>query len=252
MLVLVRPGASAQSAALTAGKNSTEATFAELFRNPEKYDRRRVTITGIADADGGLVWVWRDVKARRDLDAYLERRQRDCDPTDAIFVPYETPIRSLHGLYDHVNGRHVRVTGILDRRIHGHLGGDPFSIVLEDLEVLPGPRVSEFIPIIGFFKNDSGKTIEIETSFGSEGAYAPGIRAGSISCVGKIGQGTIVAKTMKGVVFARGQLIPPRLSDPYYDRPMKSYYFRITSHAIEPVLPKDAIGWNKGYTYDRD
>jgi hypothetical protein len=57
---------------------------------------------------------------------------------------------------------------------------------------------------------------------------------------------------MTDVIFAEAQMIPPRLIDPYYDRPAKAYYFRITDHSIDPVYPKNAIGWNKGYTLDRD
>jgi hypothetical protein len=229
-----------------------EVTFPELFKNPAKYDRKRVIINGIADAGGGLLWVWRDPKAWQDLKACLKTRGQVCDDTGAIFVVYDTPPRAKVGLYDHVNAHHVRATGIIDTRIRGHLGGDPFSMVLEHLEVLPGPRLREFIPILGFFRNDSGMTIKLETEFGNEGMFTDGIRSGQVIGAGKIGKGTVIVKTMKDVVFAKAQMIPPRLFDPYYDRPAKAYYFRITNHSIEPVYPKDAIGWNKGYTGDRD
>ena len=232
--------------------NAPQVTFSELFKHPANYDRKRVTITGIADADGGLLWVWKDVKAWRDLEQCLESRKRDCDSKGAIFVVYDTPARSERGLYDHVNARWIRVTGVLDTRIHGHLGGDPFSIVLEKLEVLPGPRVREFIPIIGFFKNDSGRTIRFETKFGHEAMSTEGVRPGEVIWAGKIGRGTAFAKTMNGVTFAKGDMIPPRFIDPYYDRRLKLYYFRITDHAIEPVLPRDAVGWVKARLIDRD
>jgi hypothetical protein len=232
--------------------NPPEVAFQELFKNPAKYDRKRVTIRGIADADGGLLWIYRDVKAWRDLEQCLESRKRDCDDTGTIFVPYDTPPRAERGLYDHVNARWVRVTGILDTRLHGHLGGDPFSIVLDKLEVLPGPRVREFIVILGFFKNDSGRTIRFETKSGDESMMTEGVGPGAVIWAGKIGRGTAFAKTMNGVTFAKGDLIPRRLIDPYYDRGLKLYYFRITDHSIEPVLPRDAVGWVKTRLVDRD
>jgi hypothetical protein len=95
-------------------------------------------------------------------------------------------------------------------------------------------------------------TIKLETKFGNEGMFTEGIRPGELTCAGKIGKGTVTAKTTRDVVFAKAQMIPPRLFDPYYDGPAKAYYFQITNHSIEPVYPKDAIGWNKGYTLDRD
>ncbi len=229
-----------------------EVTFQELFANPPKYDRKRVTIRGIADAGGGLLWIWRDAKAWRDLEQCLKSRKPDCDNQGAVFIPYQTPPRADTGLYDHVNARWARVTGILDTRIHGHLGGDPFSIVLERLEVLPGPRVREFIPILGFFKNDSGRTIRFETKFGNEAMSTEGVRSGEVIWAGRIDKGTAFAKTMSGVTFAQGEMIPPRLIDPYYDRAMKIYYFRITDHSIDPVLPRDATGWVKTRLVDRD
>jgi hypothetical protein len=232
--------------------SAPEVTFPDLFKDPAKYDRKRVTISGIADANGGPLWVWRDLKAWRDLEACLKTHRRDCDDTGAIFIAYGNPPSAQVGLYEHLHARRVRATGIIDTRIHGHLGFDPFSLVLEHLEVLPGPRVREFIPILGFFKNDSGMTIKLETWFGDEGMFTEGIRPSALICAGKIGRGTVIAKTMSDVVFAKGEMIPPRLFDPYYDRPWKCYYFRITNHSIDPVYPKDAIGWNKLYNVDRD
>src|SRR5713226_2481225 len=76
-----------------------QVTFPELFKSPAKYNRKRVTIAGIADAGGGLLWIWRDIKAWRDLEACLKTRRRDCDDTGAIFVVYDTPSRAKVGLY---------------------------------------------------------------------------------------------------------------------------------------------------------
>jgi hypothetical protein len=136
----------------TSAASAPEVTFRDLFKDPPKYNRKHVTISGIADADGGLLWIWRDLKAWRDVEACLKSHKRDCDDTGAIFAVYDTPPREKVGLYDHVNARRVRATGIIDTRIHGHLGMDPFSMVLEHLEVLPSPRVPEFIPILGFLE----------------------------------------------------------------------------------------------------
>lgn len=234
------------------GSLAADVTFVELFKNPARYDRKLVTINGVADVGGGHMWVWRDLKAWRDEDAYVSGKKKHIDNDVAIFIFYILPSSAKTDPYDYANARHVRVTGILDTRIKGHLGMDPFSIILHHLEVTPGPRIREMLPVIGFFRNDTNRTINLETKCGTGGGLTFGVQPGGVTCMGEIKRGTAIASTTSDVPFATTQILLPRLFDPYYDRPRKAYYFRVSDRSIEPVLPRNAKNWDLGYLGERD
>ena len=124
-----------------------DLTFEDIFANPARFNHKRVTITGLADVGGDAFWVWRDAKAWRHV-----------EDKGAIFVACRIPAGAVVSPYDYANARFVRVTGTIDTSIHGHLGMDPFSLVLERVEVRPGPRQREFLPILGYFQNDTRTT----------------------------------------------------------------------------------------------
>lgn len=90
---------------------AAEVKFDDVVNNPSRFDRKRVTITGLADVEGDGFWVWRDGRA-------LER----VDVKRAIFIAYEIPRHAVISPYAHANLHFVKVTGTIDTRIHGHLG----------------------------------------------------------------------------------------------------------------------------------
>ncbi len=128
----------------------------------------------------------------------------------------------------------------------------PSRLFLRNSKCSLGPESANSLRFSDSLKTTRAETIRFETEFDREAMSTEGVRPGEVVCAGKIGRGTAFAKTMSGVTFAKGRMIPPRLIDPYYDRAMKLYYFRITDHAIEPVLPRDAVGWIKFPLVDRD
>ncbi len=221
---------------------AAEVKFEQLFANPAKFNRKRVTITGIADSVGDNFWVWRDAAA-----------YRHAEDKGAIFIVFDLPVTAIRSPYEYANAHFVKVTGAIDTSIHGHFGMDPFSLVLERVEVLPGPRLREFLPILGFFRNDTGRTINIRASQGSRGdyVYAQHFEPGTIACFA-IGKGCLVATSLSGKHIVEGRLVPGRSNDVYYDRQKKAHYYQITPDGIKPVLPRNAKGWDSGYTGGRD
>lgn len=219
---------------------AAEVKFDDLVNNPTRFDRKRVTINGLADVEGDGFWVWRDGRALKRVD--VKR---------AIFVAYEIPAKAVISPYAHANLHFVRVTGTVDTRIHGHLGMDPFSIVLEKVEVLPGPRQKQFLPILAWFRNESDREVKMEVKYKNETAWFT-VEPHTINCTGiEKGKGTAVAKTRSERPFAQCALTPPG-SQGYYDRDKVAYYYRITTDKIEPVLPTEARHWHFYPMPDRD
>jgi len=220
---------------------AAEVKFDDLVDNPTRFDRKRVTITGLADVEGDGFWVWRDGRALRCVD--VKR---------AIFIAYEIPAKAAISPYAHANLHFVRVTGTVDTRIHGHLGMDPFSIVLEKVEVLPGPRQKQFLPILVWFRNDSNREVELDVRSPPTGAWFTVAPQGTSSSAIEKGKATAIAKTHAGKIIAQCVLTPPRFEG-FYDREKYAYYFRITNNTIEPVLPSEARKYWRFYPMpDRD
>ncbi len=215
---------------------AAETKFADIFSNPAGFNHKRVTITGLADIGGDAFWVWRDAKA-----------WRHADDEGAIFVAYDIPAKATVSPYDYANARFVRVTGTIDTSIHGHLGMDPFSLVLEHVEVLPGPRQREFLPILGYFQNDTRDKLHIKITDG-EGYTVSDIPAGNHS-VFAIKKGAVALTTPCGRIVAQSRLLPPSR---FYDSQKKIYYFRISGSGITSVMPQDAKRWKLSSTGDRD
>src|SRR5205807_7417340 len=92
---------------------AVDVKFDDLVINPARFDRKTVTITGLADVEGDGFWVWRDGQALKHVD--VKR---------GIFIAHEIPRGAEFSPYARANLHFVRVTGIVDTRIHGHLGMD--------------------------------------------------------------------------------------------------------------------------------
>jgi hypothetical protein len=216
--------------------SAAETKFANIFANPSRFNHKRVTITGLADVGGDAFWVWRDAKA-----------WRHAEDKGAIFVAYKIPAEATVSPYDYANARFVRVTGTIDTSIHGHLGMDPFSLVLERVEVLPGPRQKEFLPILGYFRNETRYKLHIKIT-DADGYTVSDIPPGKHS-VFAIKKGAVLLTTPSGKLVAQSRLLP---SPRFYDVQKKIYYFRISNSGIESVVPQNAKGWTLSYAGDRD
>lgn len=214
-----------------------EVPFEDVAKNPSQFNHKRITVRGLADVGGVEFALWRDEGALK----HANLKQYIC-------IDVRFPRGVTRNPYEYANLHFVKVTGIVDTTIHCSMNADPFAIRLERVDILPGDRLRQFLPILGFFRNDTSKTINIKTSWG---AASLRVRPGVIDCFA-IQKGNAEATTLSGKPFARCDLIPPRAIDRYYDRQTKAYDYRITQNGIDPVLPNDAKGWKRGYTADRD
>src|SRR5205807_10062104 len=111
----------------------------------------------------------------------------------------------------------------------------------------------EFLHILGVFRNDTGRIVDIRASRRGGVDYVHVLHVAPATIAGfAVEKGTVTATSVAGKTLAEGKIMPARLIDPYYDRQKKAYYYRITHSSIEPVLPQDAQGWGRGYTGGRD
>jgi hypothetical protein len=220
---------------------AAEVQFDDVIKNPSRFNHQRVTVTGLAEVQGDTFDLWRDARACKEV-----------DNKHYMFVAQHFPAGARRNPCEYANLHFVKVTGFIETSIHGHLGMDPCSLVLEHVEVLPGPRLKQFLPILGFFRNETVKKINLRAYWrGHDGTSSFGIPPGNIDCFA-IEKGRVEATTVNDKTFAQCELIPPRLIDQFYDRQTKAYYFRISENRIEPVLPQNARGWNRGYMSGRD
>ena len=215
----------------------SETVFDDVVKHPSRFNHKRVTVRGLADVGGDEFALWRDARALKhaDLKHYI-----------CIAVQFRRG--ATRNPYEYANLHFVKVTGVVDTDIHCFGGTDPFAIRLERVEVLPGKRLKEFLCVIGFFKNDTPQSIDIQMSWGEA---LLNLGPGEITSMA-IRKGTTAALNRSGRRFAQCDLMSPQLGERYYDREIKAYYYRITKNSIEPVLPSDAKEWKRGYTYDRD
>jgi hypothetical protein len=220
----------------------SDVPFDELVASPARFNRHRVTVKGLAEVGGDDFDLWRDTEARKrvDIKQHIFVAQRfDQQPRNSVLAPYR-----------YANLRWVKVTGMVDTSFHGRFGMDPFALWVKRVQMLSGPRERQFLPIIGYFKNETSNTISINGSWRGGGVQS-GAGPGGIDCFA-IGRGWVAVTVKSGKPIGRCDLMPPRLVDQYYDRQKKAYFFRITDRAVQPVLPPDAKSWNLGDTMDRD
>lgn len=224
---------------------AAEVSFDALLREPQRYRHRQVTVTGIAEIGGGMDFhLWRDADARRrgDLKKVISVLQRQDEMEHAI--------RSGKGVAPHsdANLRRVKVTAVLDTDLHGRFGDEPFQLLLEKLQVLPGRRLYESLPVIGFFRNDSSEEVRFRL-YDSRGQFAGETGTGPLGVTNTgLKKGTVVVTTLRGKKLASCATVESR----YFDPAKMAYYFRFGSGKIEPVFPRDATSWALGYLGDRD
>ena len=111
----------------------------------------------------------------------------------------------------------VKLTGVVDTTARGRIGDEPFGLLQKKIELLPSPRLKEFLTILAWFKNDSGREVNMEVKSGLGVAWFT-IAPGKIAEVGiEKGNETATAKNRPKKPFAQCALTPQG-SDRYFDR----------------------------------
>jgi hypothetical protein len=223
---------------------AVEVRFDDLVKNPARFNHQEVTVTGLLEVEGDSNSLWRDISARQHLDW---KHWIHVVP-DLNLPPYPGTNMSPDSP---ANLHWVKVTGIVDTSEHGLFGDKPFGLREKKVQILPGPRLKQLLPILAWFRNESDREIKMEVKFGRETAWL-GIGPHLMSCTGiERGNGTAVAKTKSEKPLAQCALTPPG-SRRYYDGEKHAYYYRITTNKIEPVLPSEARSWQVYSMPDRD
>ena len=165
--------------AFTADAEPVDVEFDDLVRNPADFEGRTVSVKGVAEDGGDRIGIYRDVEARRRVDlrkfflAYLRRDAPNYPGTNM-------------GHYVYANAHWVKVTGVVDRRLRGRFGDEPFGLRLKKLAVLPGDRLMEFVCVQAVILNESSGPIKVDLERddgGSMFSIGPGEPAGE-ACMG--------------------------------------------------------------------
>jgi hypothetical protein len=220
-----------------------EVPFDDVIRNPERFNRQRVTVTGLIETGGDDHELWRDVSALKHRD--LERSIHVWP--DLSRPPYPGTNMSPDSP---ANLHWVKLTGIVDTSIHGRFGTERFGMTLEKIQILPSPRLREFLPVMSWFENESELSLEVYVQSRDQGTqFTLGPKGLNLALTaGPKCTATITQKN--GRVYAKAALTDPRTKN-YYDAEKKYYYFRIAKNRIEPVVPAVGRRWDSAMP-DRD
>jgi hypothetical protein len=214
----------------------------ELLKNPGRFNGKEVTLKGIFEVGGDDNDLWRDVRARRQLDwkhwihVYPDWRRR---PYPGTNLSPDSPA-NLHW---------VRLTAVVNTSLHGRLGDESFGLVQKKVEVLPGPRLKEFISVGAWFHNETGELlylhVTVRTGYVSTAVAAYGVTETEFdsSSVAEI------RRTRFGKLLFSRKLQSRKT---YYDPNRKAYYFRITNSSIEPIPPEHTKQWKFPPTPESD
>ena len=214
----------------------------ELIKNPKRFEGQRVTVRGIAEDGGDRLFIYADYNAikRRDLKrmfiAYL----------DAKLPPYPG---TNYGYYAYTNARWVKITGIVDMRLKGRFGFDPFGVRLERVEVLR-PRIRELLIPLAYFRNDTNREVEVRGDYANQGfSFSLGPR--QHNAIGTEKRLKVSATVRQREVATFGPMTEAQWRQ-YFDLKRRAFYFRITGGSIELVHPKAARTWPWDALPDRD
>jgi hypothetical protein len=220
-----------------------EVPFDEVISNPDRYNHQRITVKGLIETGGDDHDLWRDVTAmkHRDLKHWIhvwpDLRLPSYPGTN---MSPDSPV-NLHW---------VKVTGIFDTSIRGRFGNEPFGLAEEKIEILPGPRLKQYLAVLAWFKNESGHEVKInvktkdweeETTLDRKELFSAALEGSKCSA-------TIT--NPDGSVYAKAVLTPPG-SEAHYDAGKKYYYFLIRKNRIEPVPTAGGRHWTTAMP-DRD
>ena len=221
-----------------------DVSFDELVTHPERFNGRKVSTVGIAEDGGDRICLYRDLDTRRRI---------SLAKTFVAYIPATLPNypRTNMGHYAYANARWVRVTGVVDTRIHGRWGDERFGLRLQSLTLLPRRRLMEFVCDLAVILNTTPYEIAIEVVGGNEGTYFS-MSAGdtaSEACIGE--NGTVTAVLRNGKRVTSRPLIRSHASH-YYNPRRKEYYYRVTERSVILTPPSEARDWKRYPSPDRD
>lgn len=221
---------------------AAEIPFNALYKAPSRFSSQTVTVRGLIEVAGDYIYIWPDAAACK--------RQ---DYKKSIFVVQDLRKDPYPGTnlspYSPANLRWAKVSGTVDVSYHGLFGDLPFGLRLGKIDVLPGPRLKELLPVLVYLRNETGRDVELLLKAG-------GLSQGWTIPRGEVDESAIPRDGWSAVAsFARHPFLSSsirRLSGAYYDRERRAYYYRITLRSFEPVLPHDARSWKFAPSPERD
>lgn len=221
---------------------ASEVRFADLHSAPARFAGQPVTVRGLVEVAGDYIFLWPDSEACK-KQAYKK----------SIFVVQDLRKKPYPGTnlspYSPTNLRWAKVSGTVDTSYHGLFGDLPFGLRLGKIEVLPGPRLKELLPILAYFHNETGKDVQVQLKAGS-------ITETSSIAAGDVYESAIPREGWKAVITFGGRPLVSsfvrRSSSAYYDREHRAFYYRIMPGGIEPVLPGATTHWKFAPTPERD
>lgn len=214
----------------------------ELIKNPKRFEGQRVTVRGIAEDAGNRLFIYADYNAvkRGDL------KRMFVTYLDPKLPPYRG---SNYGYYAYTNARWVKITGIVDMRLKGRFGFDPFGVRLERVEVLSS-RIRELLIPLAYFRNDTNRELEVRGDYDNQGfSFSLGPRQHNAIGTGKRLKVSVAVRQRQVAAF--GPMTKAQWRQ-YFDPKRRAFYFRITYGSIELVHPKAARTWPWDALPDRD
>lgn len=219
-----------------------EVPFAELHKSPASFAGKKLTVRGLVEVAGDYIYLWPDA-------AMCKKEQLK----NSIFVVQDLRKAPYPGTnlspYSPANLRWAKVSGTVNTSYHGIFGDEPFGLILEKIEVLPGPRLKELLPVLVYLCNETGKDVRVQLKAGS-------ITEESTISAGALYDSAIPHDGWKVVISFGGRPIISsvvrRSLGAYYDRARRAYYYRITPSSIAPVRPEASAHWKFAPTPERD
>jgi hypothetical protein len=210
--------------ACAAAPASSPSELQSILANPQAYDGKRVTVTGLAEIGGAEFSLYPD-----------ERSQRTVGKAAFIWLDSNGP------RYDRFNGYWMKVTGIVEARRHGPFNTDPCEIKLEHFELLTKAPLKD-TRIYGIFRNDTSTPVNVRI-YRPDGYSDFGVPPGTTSTEGIEQHSSAVVTSLSGKLIAKVDLLPPKAQAQYFDPVNRSYYYRIADSKIEPVPPRETKTW---------
>lgn len=222
--------------------SAAEVQFADLYKTPARFSGTKVTVRGLVEVDGDYIYVWPD--------AATCKRQ---DFKRSIFVVQDLRKDPYPGTnlspYSPANLHWAKVTGTVNMSYHGLFGDLPFGLRLGKIEVLPGPRLKDLLPVLVYLHNETGKNVELQLKAGA-------LSEGCTVSPNEVYETAIPRDRWKVVASFGGRpflsSFVGRLSGAYYDHERRAFYYRITPRSIDPVIPQDTRRWKFAPSPERD